>query len=70
MRFAMKNGQICFSLREYLAISSANRKIASDCGYDAVVHLAPDRYGPSPSPSNIKQGNPNGVTLDGRKREF
>ena len=40
MHFAMKNGQICFSLRKFLAISSAIQKIASDCGCDAVVHLA------------------------------
>ena len=42
MRFAMKNGQICFSLRKFLAISSAIQKIASDCGCDAVVHLGPE----------------------------
>ena len=46
MRFAMKNGQICFSLRKFLAISSAIRKIASDCGCDAVVHLALAIFGP------------------------
>ena len=40
MQFAMKNGQICFSLRKFLAISPAIQKIASDCGCDAVVHLA------------------------------
>ena len=40
MHSAMKNGQICFSLRNFLAISSAIQKIASDCGCDAVVHLA------------------------------
>ena len=39
MRFAMKNGQICSSLRKFLAILSAIQKIASDCGCDAVVHL-------------------------------
>ena len=39
MRFAMTKGQICFSLRKFLAISSAIQKIASDCGCDAVVHL-------------------------------
>ena len=39
MHFAMKNGQISFSLREFLAISAAIWKIASDCGCDAVVHL-------------------------------
>ena len=39
MRFAMKNGQICFSLQKFLAISSALQKNASDCGCDAVVHL-------------------------------
>ena len=39
MHFAMKNGQICFSLRKFLAISPAIQKIASDCGCDAVVHL-------------------------------
>ena len=39
MRFAMKNGKICFSLRKFLAISPAIQKIASDCGCDAVVHL-------------------------------
>ena len=35
MHFAMKNGQICFSLRKFLAISPAIQKIASDCGCDA-----------------------------------
>ena len=42
MHFAMKilNGKICFSLRKFLAISPAIQKIASDCGCDAVVHLA------------------------------
>ena len=40
MRFAMKNGPICFSLRKFLAISSAIQNFASDCGCDAVVHLA------------------------------
>ena len=44
MRFAMKNGQICFSLRKFLAISPAIQKIASDCGCDAVVHLGQDVY--------------------------
>ena len=40
MRSAMKNGQTCFSLRKFLAISSAIlAKIASDCSCDAVVHL-------------------------------
>ena len=39
MHVAMKNGQICFSLRKLLAISPAIQKIASDCGCDAVVHL-------------------------------
>ena len=39
MHVVMKNGQICFSLRKFLAISSAIQKIASDCGRDAVVHL-------------------------------
>ena len=39
MHFAMKNGQICVSLRKFLAISPAIQKIASDCGCDAVVHL-------------------------------
>ena len=39
MHFAMKNGQICFSLRKFLAISPAIQKIASDCGCDAAVHL-------------------------------
>ena len=39
MRFAMKNGHICFSLRKFLVISSAIQKIASDRGCDAVVHL-------------------------------
>ena len=39
MHFAMKNGQICFSLRKFLAISLAIQKIANDCGCDAVVHL-------------------------------
>ena len=44
MRFAMKNGKICFSLRKFLPISPAIQKIASDCGCDAVVlHLA-QRY--------------------------
>ena len=42
MQFAMKNGQVCFSLRKFLAISSAIQKIASDCGCDAVVHLGED----------------------------
>ena len=37
MRFAMKNGQICFSLRKFLAISPAIQKITGDCGCDAVV---------------------------------
>ena len=37
MHFAMKNGQICFSLRKSLAISLAIQKITSDCGCDAVV---------------------------------
>ena len=46
MHFAMKNGQICFSLRKFLAISPAIHKIASDCGCDAVVHLALHRYFP------------------------
>ena len=41
MYFAMKNGQICFSLWKFLAIALAIQKIASDCGCDAVVHLAP-----------------------------
>ena len=41
MRFAMKNDQICFSLRKFLAISPAIQKIASDCGCDAVVHSGP-----------------------------
>ena len=35
----MKNAQIYFSLRKFLAISPAIQKIASDCGCDAVVHL-------------------------------
>ena len=39
MHLAMKNGQICFWLRKFLAISPAIQKIASDCGCDAVVHL-------------------------------
>ena len=43
MRFAMKNGETCFSLRKFLAISPAIQKIASDCGCDAVVHLAGNR---------------------------
>ena len=38
MRFAMKNGQMCFSPRKFLAISSVTQKIANDCGCDAVVH--------------------------------
>ena len=42
MRFAMKDGKIRFSLRNFLAISSAIQKLASDCGCDAVVHLALD----------------------------
>ena len=46
MRFAMKNGQICFSLRKFLAISLAIQKIASDRGCDAVVHLAADSTQP------------------------
>ena len=37
MRFAKKNGQICFSLRKFFAISSAIQRIAGDCGCDAVV---------------------------------
>ena len=41
MSFAMKNGQICFSLWKFLATLSANQKIASDCGCDAVVPLDP-----------------------------
>ena len=45
MHFAMKIGQICFSLRKFLAISSAIQKIASDCGCDAVVHLGLVRTG-------------------------
>ena len=56
----MKNGQICFSLRKFLAISSAIQKIASDCGCDAVVHLVrasiartPFRTIPSCSPKNV-----------------
>ena len=40
MRFATKNGKICFSLQKFPAISPAIQKIASDCGCDAVVHLA------------------------------
>ena len=43
MHFAMKNGQICFSLQKFLAISPAIQKIASDCGCDAVVHLGANR---------------------------
>ena len=43
MHFAMKNGQICFSLRKFLAISPAIQKIASDCGCDVVVHLGQAR---------------------------
>ena len=39
MHSAMKDGQICFSLRKFLAISPAIQKIASGCGCDAVVHL-------------------------------
>ena len=39
--FAMKNGQMCFSLRKFLAISSAIQDIPSDCGCDTVVHLGP-----------------------------
>ena len=42
MHFAMKNGQICFSLQKFLAISLAIQKIASDCGCDVVVHLGRD----------------------------
>ena len=42
MHFAMKNAQICFLLRKFLAISPAIQRIASDCGCDAVVHLAQD----------------------------
>ena len=51
MRFAMKNGKICFSLRKFLAISPAIQKIASDCGCDAVVHLVPENLHP-------REGNP------------
>ena len=51
MRFAMKNGQICFSLRKYLAISPAIQKIASDCGCNAVVHLGL-------APSALRQVSP------------
>ena len=40
MRFEMKNGKICFSLRKFIAISPAIQKIATDCGCDAVVHSA------------------------------
>ena len=40
MHFAMKNGKFGFSLRKFLAISLVLQKIASDCGCDAVVHLA------------------------------
>ena len=32
--------KFCFSLRKFFAISPAIQKIASDCGCDAVVHLA------------------------------
>ena len=42
MHFAMKNGQIFFSLRKFLAMSLAMQKIASDCGCDAVVYLGAD----------------------------
>ena len=42
MCFAMKNGQICFSLRKFLAILSAIQKSLSDCSCDAVVHLVPN----------------------------
>ena len=37
VRFAMKNGQMCSSLRKFLAISSAIQKIASDCSCGAVA---------------------------------
>ena len=50
MLFAMKNGQICFSLQKFLAISSAIQKIASDCGCNAVVHLGPKVKGGEASP--------------------
>ena len=43
MHFAMKNGQICSSLRKFLAMSLAIQKIASDCGCDAVVHSGAGR---------------------------
>ena len=46
MRFAMENGQICFLLRKFLAMSSAIQKIASNCGCDAVVHLSPEETPP------------------------
>ena len=39
MRFWLRC-QSCFSLWKFLAISSAIQKSASDCGCDAVVHLA------------------------------
>ena len=42
--FCDENGQICFSLRKFLAISSAIQKIASDCGCDAVVHLVAEGF--------------------------
>ena len=46
MRFVMRNGQICFSLRKFLAIAPAIQKIVSDCGCDAVVHLGEKLYTP------------------------
>ena len=58
MHFAMENGQICFSLRKFVAISLAIQKIASDCGCDAVVHL-----GPAPS-SRAPPGN---GSIEGRR---
>ena len=44
------NGQICFSLRKLLAISSAIQKIAGDCGCDALVHSV--RYAERPRERN------------------
>ena len=58
MHFAMKNVKICFSLRKFLAILPAIQKIASDCGCDAVVHLAPH---PDPAQHpKTRQKQPNG----------
>ena len=53
MHSAMRNGQICFSLRKFLAISPAIQKITSDCGCDAVVHLGEQIFLKERSPSYV-----------------